>query len=257
MSNPRLNTFLKPLRRLFQPRSHQSLATLLLIIFIGGVLVSGLILERVLNQTVEAEMTSKAFTLLSTMNAVREYTNSEITPQFESRLSEEFVPASVPSYSAQQVFEKLRKQDADYRKFLYKEAAINPTSLRDKATPFEESIIQQFKTESNASLSGFFTNENREKFLYIALPSAVTSPRCLNCHSTPDIAPASMIERYGSENGFGWQLGQVIGARLIYLPAVRIAQRIYATLPLALAAIAGTLAIALCTVYVRFKSIQP
>lgn len=257
MLNTQLKVLYRPLKRLFQPRSHKVLATSLLVVFIGGVLVSGLILERVLHSTVQSAMSSKAYTLLSTMNAVRDYTNSEITPQFEEQISEEFVPASVPSYSAQQVFEKLRKQDTDYRKFLYKEAALNPTSLRDKATPFEESIIQQFKEDRTMHLTGFWTNEHSEKFFYMALPSTVSAPSCLNCHSTPDIAPASMIERYGAENGFGWQLNEVIGARLIYLPAQQIAEGTYASLPPAIAAIAGVLAIALGTVYIRLKSIQP
>ncbi|MEY3255238.1 MAG: hypothetical protein RLZZ29_369, partial [Cyanobacteriota bacterium] len=40
------------------------------------------------------------------------------------------------------------------------------------------------------------------------------------CHSTPERAPASLIKTYGSENGFGWKLNEVVGARVISVPSI-------------------------------------
>jgi protein-histidine pros-kinase len=41
---------------------------------------------------------------------------------------------------------------------------------------------------------------------------------CLECHSTPDAAPAAMIVQYGSANGFGWQENDVIAAQIVSVP---------------------------------------
>src|SRR3546814_4526871 len=38
------------------------------------------------------------------------------------------------------------------------------------------------------------------------------------CHSTPANAPESMIQLYGSANGFGWNLGETIGAQVVSVP---------------------------------------
>jgi len=46
----------------------------------------------------------------------------------------------------------------------------------------------------------------------------VTDKACLDCHSTPAAAPATMIDLYGKSNGFGWQLGDVIGAQIVSVP---------------------------------------
>ncbi|HEY4252333.1 MAG TPA: DUF3365 domain-containing protein, partial [Roseomonas sp.] len=56
------------------------------------------------------------------------------------------------------------------------------------------------------------------RLLTFARPFRLTDRNCLACHSTPEAAPASMIELYGRENGFGWQLGDVIGAQIVSVP---------------------------------------
>jgi nitrogen fixation/metabolism regulation signal transduction histidine kinase len=40
----------------------------------------------------------------------------------------------------------------------------------------------------------------------------------LECHSTPQAAPPSMIAVYGPYHGFGWKPGDVIGAQLVSVP---------------------------------------
>jgi protein-histidine pros-kinase len=54
--------------------------------------------------------------------------------------------------------------------------------------------------------------------LYIARPMQIGNPACLTCHSTPDAAPVSMIKLYGSANGFGWKLNEIIGAQIVSVP---------------------------------------
>lgn len=61
--------------------------------------------------------------------------------------------------------------------------------------------------------------------LYLARPIQIKSPACLECHSTVDAAPKTMIDQYGSANGFGWKMDEVIGAQIVSVPmAVPIAR---------------------------------
>jgi protein-histidine pros-kinase len=46
----------------------------------------------------------------------------------------------------------------------------------------------------------------------------VNKPACLECHATAATAPASMVALYGSENGFGWKPGEIIGAQVVSVP---------------------------------------
>ena len=57
---------------------------------------------------------------------------------------------------------------------------------------------------------------------YIARPLKITQQQCLRCHSTPDQAPKSQLATYGSENGFGWQLNQIVSAQIVSFPSQEI-----------------------------------
>jgi len=72
------------------------------------------------------------------------------------------------------------------------------------------------------------------------MPLLVTGQECLECHSVPKRAPAAMISQYGSNNGFGWQNGEIIGAQIVSVPMsvlVEIADRAWKTLLLYLGGI--------------------
>ncbi len=115
---------------------------LLILAFLIGILVSGAALSRVLDQKAQDEVRTKALVLIETMNSVRDYTNTRVNPLLNPKLEIEktFIPETVPAFSATEVFEGLRKNEA-YKKFFYKEAALNPTNLRDKADYFETDIV--------------------------------------------------------------------------------------------------------------------
>lgn len=196
-------------------------------IFLGLILAISLILSQILENYAEEIVADKASLLIETMNSVREYTSVQIQPELSSRLETEplFLPQTVPAYSAREIFENLRSNER-YKQFFYKEATLNPTNLRDKADKFEAEIVNSFRQEinpANSSLGnvrkyGFRTIPGGDLF-YIARPLAIKKESCLRCHSTPENAPASQIATYGRENGFGWQLNEIVGAQIISVPA--------------------------------------
>ena len=55
--------------------------------------------------------------------------------------------------------------------------------------------------------------------LYFSAPIRVDDASCLICHSTPETAPVEMVKIYGTANGFGWKLNDVIGAQIVSVPA--------------------------------------
>lgn len=193
---------------------------LLLLIFLGVVGTSGLALSKILGDNAKEKVASQAFLLLETMSSVRDYTDAQINPELAPRLEKEdwFLPQTVPAYSAREVFEKLRKRE-QYSNFFYKEATLNPTNPRDKADPFETNVVEKFRKQSELKeVTGFRSLPSGEIF-YVARPLVVSEQSCLRCHSTPEQAPKSQIATYGRENGFGWKLNEIIGAKVISVPA--------------------------------------
>jgi len=121
---------------------------MLLLIFISGVTISGVVLAGMLNYTAQDEISSKALMLMETMNSVRYYTNTQVKPKLSEQLATQFLPQTVPAYSAREVFDQLRT-DKNYSNFFYKEATLNPSNLRDQADSFEANIVDDFRQNSS------------------------------------------------------------------------------------------------------------
>jgi HAMP domain-containing protein len=193
---------------------------LLLAVFLSAVLLSGIAFSTILNRDAEGEVTAKAAVLLKTMLAVRDYTSTQVNPELAARLEtdSEFLPQTVPGYSAREVFENLRK-NPEYSDFFYKEAAPNPTNLRDKADPFETELVDRFRSNDKLrEITGYRTSPAGDLY-YIARPLAVSKESCLRCHSTPEAAPKSQLATYGNTSGFGWKLNEIVAAQIISVPA--------------------------------------
>jgi HAMP domain-containing protein/type II secretory pathway pseudopilin PulG len=193
---------------------------LLIIVFIISIVVSGTALSSLLQRRAQNEVAQKALVLIQTMNSVRQYTQNRVNPLLASRLETEpvFIPETVPAFSATEVFENLRKNE-QYRNFLYKEATLNPTNLRDKADKFETQLVERFKNNPKLREITDFRSFPEGRVFYIARPLAVTQQSCLRCHSSPDKAPKSQLTTYGSNNGFGWELNEIVAAQIISVPS--------------------------------------
>lgn len=204
-------------------RINTKLNLLLTVMFSLIVLVIGYFLAQILANNATQKITDQASLLMETMLSVREYTSEQINPELAPRLETEdqFLPQTVPGYSAREVFENLRTRES-YKDFFYKEATLNPTNLRDKADPFEEQIIKKFRANLKKGQTSGFRQLPSGKLFYIARPIKVSKESCLECHSDPALAPRSQILTYGDQNGFGWELNEIVGAQIISVPANRI-----------------------------------
>jgi HAMP domain-containing protein len=196
---------------------------LLSLVFVGAITLSGFILSEALEQKAQAEVVYRSQILTETMNSVRNFTNTRVNPLLMPLVNTQptFVPEAIPSFAVREVFENLRKND-DYRDYFYKDALLNPTNLRDKADEFEAQIAERFRNEKGLKNVSGFRDSYGEKLFYSARPFSIKNPTCLRCHSTPDAAPRSHITSYGSENGFGWHLNEVLGTQIMYVPASQV-----------------------------------
>lgn len=186
-----------------------------LLIFALGLAATGYVSWKLLERNAREEIAQNARLLMDTAIAARGYTSTQVNPLLETQLKYTFLPQSVPAYSATEVFNDLRKKHSAYG---YKEAVLNPTNPRNRAVDWEADLITRFRnSKETVELIGDRDTPTGRSF-YIARPLRVTAPKCLQCHSTVDVAPKTMLERYGSDNGFGWTLNDVVGAQIISVP---------------------------------------
>jgi protein-histidine pros-kinase len=188
--------------------------------------------------------------MMETALAVRTYTIKQIQPLLAPRLAETFLPQSVPAYSATEIFTALRQTNPEYT---YKEATLNPTNPRNRTVDWEADIVQAFRNDAARKEIIGERDTPQGRALFLSHPIQVKDQKCLVCHDTPDVAPASQIKAYGPNNGFGWKLNEIIGAQVVSVPMslpVKMANDAFRTL---LATLAGVFALTLLILNLLLK----
>jgi protein-histidine pros-kinase len=201
------------------------------------------------------QLLAEAGLMLDSAVAIRTYTADEIGPLLDARLKDEFLPQTVPFYAATQNFLKLHEK---YPNFGYKEATLNPTNPRDRAADWEQDLIQRFRNDASVrELSGLRETPMGQS-LYLARPIHVEQA-CLTCHSMPSVAPAALVTRYGSNNGFGWQANEIIGAQVVSVPFASAADSLSKLFNTFLLLTVGSLGVvwAMVNIVLYFQLVEP
>ncbi len=205
--------------------------------FLVGLGSAGFVAYEILSTNAREDSLQNARIIMEEASAIRSYTAESIKPLLEQQMKVQFLPHSIPSFAAQSNFKLVRQKLPEYT---YREPTLNPTNLNDRAIDWEADIINGFRDDSSKQETLITRDTPGGQFLVLARPLKIGSPACLTCHSTPDAAPATMVALYGSQNGFGWKQGEVVGAQVVSIPLGVPLGRAYKALSWFMLALAGT-----------------
>jgi protein-histidine pros-kinase len=214
------------------------------IVFVLGLVGTGIVTQQLLERHARQEVLSQARFMLEKALAVRAYTSTQVAPLLETQMRYGFLPQSVPAFAATEVLARLQKEHPE---FSYKEATLNPTNPRNRAVDWEADLISAFRLAPDSKERVGERDTPAGPALFIARPIRIADGACLRCHGTADAAPRPLLEKYGPANGFGWQVGETVGAQVVQVPMA---------LPLARAREAwGTFMSALAVVFVSIGAV--
>jgi methyl-accepting chemotaxis protein len=206
---------------------------ILLVIFGAGALLISHFAYAFLIGNARDQVLREAQLMVASAQSVRQYIGSDVSPllQENPRHLVSFLPETVPFFGARATFNNLRKS---YPEYTYKEAALNPTNLEDRAADWESDIIHHLRDQNGEGQNSGMRETPNGPALFVADPIRATHD-CMQCHSTASAAPAALLAVYGSANGFGWKENEIIGAQIVSVPMslpVKIANRAYQRLML-------------------------
>ncbi len=187
---------------------------LLAVVFLLGVGLWVLASAPILQAVAREEVLQSSRIMMESAAGARKYTSEQIAPLLKADMDTTFHPQAVSAYAAKKNFDVLHAKFKDYT---YRESALNPTNLEDRASDWEADMINEFKQHPEKLEIVLQRSTPMGPTLNLARP-LVSKPACLACHSTPDVAPKSMVALYGAQNGFGWKPDEVIGAQIVTVP---------------------------------------
>ena len=188
---------------------------ILIVIFLISLAGAAAYYNGYLEKSAINDVRNNSTVLMETALAIRSYTTEEIQPHLSPMNEKRFYPQTVPAFAATETLRRLRDKFPAYE---YKEAMLNPTNPRDRATDWEKDLIEKFRTDpSQTELTGIH-GEGVQRAMYVARPIIVKQAQCLSCHSVPSAAPATMVAVYGDKNGFDWKMNEPLGMQIVKLP---------------------------------------
>jgi len=183
--------------------------------FLIGFALAGFLLQRLFVENARDEVVQNARIMMQAADAIRHFTDTQVAPLAAAQNSVKFNAASVPSFVAQTTFKDVQARFPDYT---YREPTLNPTNLSDRPADWEADYINAFRNGKDTKELVGVRDTPTGPSLSLARPIAVSDDGCLSCHSTPARAPAAMVATYGSANGFGWHLHEIVGAQVVSVP---------------------------------------
>ncbi len=182
---------------------------------IVGYIGAGLLLHHLFVDEEREAVLANARVMMSNADAIQAYVVNDVLPITGVEQNGKFLSASVPFYAAKTSFRTLHASFPDYT---LAEAALNPTNPEDRPADWQADFINGFRNNPGLTEETGIRDTPTGPALVLAHPIAVSDPSCLACHSTPAVAPASMVAQYGPDNGYGWKLNEIVGAQIVSVP---------------------------------------
>ncbi len=167
------------------------------------------------------EAYEKTDLVLGHIDATMEYARDELRPQIFHALPGDVFIQQVMSSSFMNIG-IMKRFIQRFPHYIYRRVSADPMNPANKADPFEEGFIRQFRAEeasdrtSSKEWKGLTTRNGEEYFLH--LKAIVMEEACLLCHGDPASSPESITHHYGKVHGRHWKVGEVVGLESIAVP---------------------------------------
>jgi len=184
-------------------------------VFAVGFACVAVVVRGQLDDHARKESIETAGLMMKSALSIRKYTSDQIKPLLIKELDTVFHPQTVPAYAATEMFNSLRESNPAYT---YKEATLNPSNPRDRATDWEADIVEDFRNHPDSKEKMGERLSATGPSLFVARPIKVNSTGCLQCHGVTKDLPKTVFEKYGDKQGVGWKMDEVVGAQIASVP---------------------------------------
>lgn len=213
------------MKRFLENRKLQTIITLAFMMLIG---LSAVITISLVNYNMKkaslAEAQNKVDIISDTALSIHTYYNHKLKPvlfkDFDKNLDKGyFRPEWMSSTFAVREILKNFKSLSDF-KYYYKECSINARSPENEADEIERNFIQGLNSKTGKDSVSFIRMYDGEPY-FVSLKKGETMERdCLRCHTSPDLAPRGLVEKYGELRSFSRYESEVVSAISVRIPLV-------------------------------------
>lgn len=188
-------------------------STLILITF--SLLLSTLYYHHLKSILIQ-EALDKSEVILQEVEAIRDYVKDELRPKMYDLHSQDvfIIEAMSTTYVSLSIMRRFSEKMEGY---VFRRASLNPHNPSNLADEFEEEMFDWFEGDRSRDFWQGVIFKNGKSFFISMIPDYFDTS-CLRCHGDYRDAPLSLVERYGSKNGFRFKNDDMAGINSVAIP---------------------------------------
>jgi len=164
-------------------------------------------------QQVYAEANKELSLLVDMVKSIREYIAKDVRPTMLEKGI--FHPPVVSSTVATgRVAAHFRKKQPAY---YIKVASDNPLNPANRPEPLETELLKTYRGNPGVKTLVDTGQINGRPYL-VSSRASTAKAACLRCHGDPALAPKEITGPYGTDSGFGWEVGKIVGVTVVGVP---------------------------------------
>jgi signal transduction histidine kinase len=189
------------------------------ILLVFCVIFSFLLYTNLKDRVVE-DASEKTLIIMTQIGAVGSYVNEVLRPRMFEILphlndQDDFiVEAMSTTHVRHEVMARFNRELKDY---VYNRMSLNPLNQLNKADALHEKMILSFQKEPDKTSWNGIVAVKGQEYLVRARPIRAKDG-CLKCHGDPMRAPRGLVKKYGTQGGFGWKEGEIMGVESVMIP---------------------------------------
>ncbi|MDJ0805529.1 MAG: DUF3365 domain-containing protein [Gammaproteobacteria bacterium] len=200
-----------------QQTSRDSLASRfnlsLVIMYLCTVLITAPTVYFVTKQQVYERAEADLILLVDVVKSIQDFVATDLRPHFMKEKI--FYSPSFSGIVATSRIAKYLKQKQP--QFYINNVSDNPLNLENRAKGLEQSLLERFRKNRNLESYNTVGQIDGQNYLVSSAPK-VSRKGCLRCHGEPAQAPQDVTTTYGTESGYGYRNGEVVGVSVVGVP---------------------------------------
>ena len=160
--------------------------------------------------------------LVDMVKSARAVVREDTRPHFLPK-GEFFPPVVSSTVMAKTVASKFKRFRPEYYIAIVSDNPLNKENLPDMA---EKKILERFRQTKELENLREVGMIKDQQFLLSSAP-AVAKEGCMRCHGAAASAPEAITAAYGTDSGFNWAVGDIVGASIVGVPLASVNQLVF------------------------------
>ncbi|MCU7929207.1 MAG: DUF3365 domain-containing protein [Candidatus Thiodiazotropha sp. (ex Codakia rugifera)] len=185
----------------------------LIVMYIFTVTVTTPAIYFITKQQVYNRAEQDLILLVDVVKSIQNFVANDLRPHF---MKEQiyYSPSFSGIVATSRIAKYLKQKQPQY---YISNVSDNPLNPKNKVQGLEQDLLNKFRSNRNMGLLNTMGEINGQTYLVSSAPK-VSKKGCLRCHGEPERAPEDVKATYGTESGFGYRTGDVVGVSVVGVP---------------------------------------